>query len=691
LPPAILSKLHGIKHKSSGGWVARCPAHDDRDPSLSIDERDGKTLLHCMSGCTPDAVVSAVGLTLADLMGDQPATAKRLEWPATVDSLARAKGLPVEILTRYGVKDVSDMTEAEKLSAGVNGSSGVWIPYYNADGTIAGRTRIRQTLDGKDRFRWAGGVGSPQAYGIQDLEDARREGILCLCEGETDYWSLRAMGVPAIGIPGAQAVRALPQTALAGVQTAYICQDSDPAGASFASTLGRILAGWGVPTIAVVRMPPDCKDVNDLYRKDPATALERFGELLSRAAAAAVPRVREFSAAHEIYTLTVPEWGFRLELDQTRWKWSEFVGELAVIPDDGADWFRGSINLSSVERRQGVAREIEKRSGHKDVGWADLIEDFSIRCLRQERIGRPAVNLADLALPPADDLIVVDGIRLERQEACCIFGDGGTGKSLLSLYILGTLARNGVQCGYIDAETHSGAQRRRLGMLFGEGALPQISYMLADRPLVHLVDHLRRWVRDHRLQYVVLDSVAMLTAGEPEKAEAANGYFGALRRLGIGSLSIAHVTKNGENNQQKPFGSAFYHNNFRLTWNIQRTDQDSGSTVKAIGLWNRKYNNGPEFPPMGFEVVGEEGRVRYVRRDLAELDGFAEKLPTARRIAALLKRGPMTPDAISEDLGLTVNAVRVALSKGKRAGKLVQIPTGGTPAWGIAADESEAA
>lgn len=661
----LLPKLKGIKRKGSAGWVALCPAHDDRAPSLSIDEKDGKVLLHCMAGCSPEAVVGSVGLTLADLMGDQPMPAKRLEWPATVDSLARAKGLPVELLRRYGVKDVSDMTEAEKLASGVNGSSGVWIPYYNSDGTIAGRTRIRQTLEGKDRFRWAGGAGAPQAYGIQDLEDARREGILCLCEGETDYWSLRAIGVPALGIPGAQAIRALPQTALAGIQTAYICQDSDPAGASFASTLGRILAGWGVPTIAVIRMPPDCKDVNDLYRKNPATALERFGELLKGAAAAAVPRVREFSAAHEIYTLTVPEWGFRLELDQTRWKWSEFVGELAVIPDEGSDWFRGSINLSSVERRQGVAREIEKRSGHKDVGWADLVEDFAIRCLRQERIGRPSVNLADLSLPPADDLIVVDGVRLERQEACCLFGDGGTGKSLLSLYILGTLARQGVQCGYIDAETHAGAQRRRLGMLFGEQGLPQIHYQLADRPLVLLVDHLRRWVRDKQLQYVVLDSVAMLTAGEPEKAEAANGYFGALRRLGVGSLSIAHVTKNGENNQQKPFGSAFYHNNFRLTWNIQRTDQDAGCTVKAIGLWNRKYNNGPEFAPMGFEVVGEDGRVRYHRVDLASIEGLGDKLPLRRRLLSTLKGGPQTVGALSAGLDAGERAIRQALSRGE--------------------------
>ena len=42
---SILDRLQGA-HRNGRGWVARCPAHVDRNPSLSIDERDGKILLH---------------------------------------------------------------------------------------------------------------------------------------------------------------------------------------------------------------------------------------------------------------------------------------------------------------------------------------------------------------------------------------------------------------------------------------------------------------------------------------------------------------------------------------------------------------------------------------------------------------------------------------------------------------------
>jgi DNA primase len=38
--------------KAGGGGTARCPAHDDRTPSLSIrDADDGKVLVRCHAGC----------------------------------------------------------------------------------------------------------------------------------------------------------------------------------------------------------------------------------------------------------------------------------------------------------------------------------------------------------------------------------------------------------------------------------------------------------------------------------------------------------------------------------------------------------------------------------------------------------------------------------------------------------------
>lgn len=47
---------------------ARCPAHPDSNPSLSINEgRSGNVVLHCHAGCDTGAILAAIGLTEADL------------------------------------------------------------------------------------------------------------------------------------------------------------------------------------------------------------------------------------------------------------------------------------------------------------------------------------------------------------------------------------------------------------------------------------------------------------------------------------------------------------------------------------------------------------------------------------------------------------------------------------------------
>src|SRR5262249_19106128 len=67
----LLDRLHGPRRNGSG-WMARCPAHDDKNPSLSINEREGKILLHCHAGCSFENVIAAVGVEATALFSDAP-------------------------------------------------------------------------------------------------------------------------------------------------------------------------------------------------------------------------------------------------------------------------------------------------------------------------------------------------------------------------------------------------------------------------------------------------------------------------------------------------------------------------------------------------------------------------------------------------------------------------------------------
>lgn len=69
-PPSadlLLARLDRVR-KAGAGWSARCPAHEDRSASLSVSTgSDGRLLVHCFAGCSIGDVLSAIGLTVADL------------------------------------------------------------------------------------------------------------------------------------------------------------------------------------------------------------------------------------------------------------------------------------------------------------------------------------------------------------------------------------------------------------------------------------------------------------------------------------------------------------------------------------------------------------------------------------------------------------------------------------------------
>ncbi len=64
----ILSRLDRPRQRQAGQWSARCPAHSDRGPSLSVRETpDGAVLVHCFAGCSAADVVAGLGLSMGDL------------------------------------------------------------------------------------------------------------------------------------------------------------------------------------------------------------------------------------------------------------------------------------------------------------------------------------------------------------------------------------------------------------------------------------------------------------------------------------------------------------------------------------------------------------------------------------------------------------------------------------------------
>lgn len=108
---ALLGRLDGVRQTGPGRWVAKCPAHDDRRPSLHIRELDDRCVVHCFGGCHVDGVLANVGMTVADLF---PA---RL--PAGVHTTPRAPRIPAGDILRAVAHEVHVAAcAASELEAG---------------------------------------------------------------------------------------------------------------------------------------------------------------------------------------------------------------------------------------------------------------------------------------------------------------------------------------------------------------------------------------------------------------------------------------------------------------------------------------------------------------------------------------------------------------------------------------------
>jgi hypothetical protein len=239
--------LQGLRREGRG-YVACCPAHEDRSPSLSLAERDGRLLVHCHAGCTPEAIVAALGLRLSDLFSDEVGqravgAVRVLDHQGGLEALAQAKRLPVELLSGLGC-----------VTRRQHGLACVRIPYTDCNGEVVA-WRSRHALVGR-RFSWRKG-DHPSLYGLDLLAEIRALGWVLLVEGESDVWSARHWRIPCLGIPGKATWRSQWAELLGGLNV-YLWQEPD------AQDLAARVA-VDMPQLRVIVAPPAVKDISEAH------------------------------------------------------------------------------------------------------------------------------------------------------------------------------------------------------------------------------------------------------------------------------------------------------------------------------------------------------------------------------------------------------------------------------------------
>jgi putative DNA primase/helicase len=248
---AIAEALGG--RKAGGGWTARCPAHDDRTPSLSIREADAnKVLVRCHAGCDQERVIAALrgrGLwaengprslsrmarrTLIDRKPDHD-DAKRTQGALAIWQYAKpAQGTPVETyLASRGI--CLPTPDALRFHAGLkHPSGGIWpvmvaLVTNGADGTplAVHRTFLARDGAGKapvDPQKMMFGPCRGGAVRLADPSD-----VLMVGEGiETCLTAMLATGYPAWAALSTSGLRGLDLPK--DVRDLIVLADGDEAG-----------------------------------------------------------------------------------------------------------------------------------------------------------------------------------------------------------------------------------------------------------------------------------------------------------------------------------------------------------------------------------------------------------------------------------------------------------------------------
>ena len=120
----VLSRLEKVRQRQPGQYSARCPAHADNSPSLSVRETgEGSVLLHCFSGCNVAEIVGALGLDMSDLFpprllsGNEPKRHARLINASQALELLDTEALVVAIAAANIAQGVALLTlDRDRLS-----------------------------------------------------------------------------------------------------------------------------------------------------------------------------------------------------------------------------------------------------------------------------------------------------------------------------------------------------------------------------------------------------------------------------------------------------------------------------------------------------------------------------------------------------------------------------------------------
>lgn len=342
--------------ESASGWMACCPVHDDRNPSLSVSEgKDGRALLKCFAGCSTESILKALGMTNGDLLlgSSETSTADVSIRPERPQRNSPSKNPKREERSKQTWPTSSEAIAALERTRGPR--SAAWTyrdPDWREVGIIlrwdrnGGGKEIRplaNTVNG-----WVVGA-MPEPRPLYRLDGISQADVVFVVEGEKTADAGYSIGLNATTASGgSNAAGQSDWSKLAG-KNVVIFPDNDRPGRKYAEAVAGIVTRLDPPaTVRIVDLSydwtelPDKGDLADWCEAHDSTQPEALRERIEALASKTKPWIQDSGtvtpSTRPRTRRAILQRFSEVEPESLRWLWSGRIlsGMLTVVTGNPA-------------------------------------------------------------------------------------------------------------------------------------------------------------------------------------------------------------------------------------------------------------------------------------------------------------------------------------------------------------------
>lgn len=388
------------------------------------------------------------------------------------------------------------------------------------------------------------------------------------------------------------------------------------------------------------------------------------------------------------YVGTLVSQGVTLALDRIYETRGEIVGELTVERAPEGHLLRARFSASSRADREQTAIDLGKRSNN--IVWRDVLEQFCLRVLDQERGGQPFIVLGEGDV--AEEVLFCMRPILPLSRPVVVFGEGGVGKSTVAAAVAVSVA-SGLSAveGWtveqpgpvlvLDWEADHAEWSMLIASIangLGIEVPKNIHYRRGTGPLPDQLPDIAQHVAQHGTVLVIVDSVGLAMPSRAEGADANEGalkLFSALRHLQLTTLLVDHiagVNMGAERGAPKMYGSVYKWNLARNVFELRAQPDPPEDSAMHVGLYHRKSNRTAKVGPIGLAVHHSPGEILITTEELDSIEANPA-IGLASRIHTLLLAGGKTARDIAKAVGSSEGTVRTTLNRLAAEGRVTKL------------------